>query len=67
MVNYKSFADIKQSTYDIASGSEPKYGGKIKVAGPKNRDRTGLLVRGNPNVVNEALGEDQHAGTTRKR
>lgn len=60
MKRNKSFQEIKQSIYDIDSGSEPKYGGKIKTAGPK--DRTGLLIRGNRDVVNEALGGDQHAG-----
>jgi len=62
-----SFQAIKQSTYAIHSGSEPAYGGKVRAVGPKDRSRTGLVVRGNRNVLNEAAGGDQHAGASRKR
>lgn len=65
MSNYKSFAELKQSTFDIKSGSQPAYGGKIRTAG--KGDRTGLVVRGNKDVLNEAMGGDQHAGAARKR
>jgi hypothetical protein len=50
-----------------AKGRAAWIGSKIKVAGPKDRSRTGLLVKGNKNVVNEALGADQHAGAFKSR
>ena len=67
MKPYKNFAALKQSIFDIESGSEPRYGGKVGFAGKGNRDRTGLVVRGNPDVLNEAAGGDQHAGTFKSR